>query len=109
MRKSLTGLAILLVLGLIVGGTGFAADPDSMASPEKARVEGQDKIELTGTILSDNTFIDENGEQYQLAESDKSEELKSVVGEKIKVTASVMENDEGAKSLAISKYELVPE
>lgn len=109
MSKALAGLAIFLVLGLIIGGTGFAEDPDSMASPEAARVEGQDSVELTGTILSDNTFIDENGEQYQLADSDKNEELQSIVGEKIKVTASVMENEEGVKSLAISNYELVAE
>lgn len=107
MARTATWLACLMVLGLIMGGTGFAEDPAYLDAPEPAAMESHNEVELTGTILSDNTFVDENGEQYLLSESERSDEFRAIVGEKIKVTASVMEDEAGAKSIAISDYELV--
>jgi hypothetical protein len=114
MARTATWLAFALALGLIFGGTGFAGDPEFLDQPSfvdepAAAMEGHESVELTGTILSDNTFVDEDGEQYLLSESEKNEELQAIVGEKIKVTASVMEDEAGAKSILISNYELVTE
>jgi hypothetical protein len=117
MKKSGIIMLMAMVLGVAICGIGFAAD---FAAPEGAqppaaleRAQGPadilqpDSIELTGTVLSDNTFVDENGENYQLLESETSEDLMSYVGQKIKVTATVMESDEGLKNISISSYELL--
>ena len=128
MKKSGIIILMAVVLGLVTCGIGFAADsaaPDRAQTPaalEKApgpgpaaqeRAQGPadilqpDSIQLTGTVLSDNTFVDENGENYQLLESETSDDLMSYVGQKIKVTATVMESDEGLKNISISSYELL--
>lgn len=117
--KSWKILAIVMAFGLITFGVGFAemaAEPeqaDIAAHSQEADVDAQaampESIELTGTILSDNTFVDENGDNYQLADSERNEELLEYVGQRIKVTATVMESDEGLKNISVTDYELLQE
>ena len=135
--KSFKILAIVMALGLITFGIGFAemaAEPGSadiaahsekadMAAPsekadmaahsEEADIAGQaalpDSIELTGTVLSDNTFVDDNGDNYQLAKSKKNEELLEHVGQRIKVTATVTESEKGMKNISVTDYKLLQE
>ena len=110
MYRALGILVIIVALGLVFGGIGFA---ETAAQPEKAVIEAQsdsqESIELTGTVLSDNTFVDEDGENYQLAASEKNEELLEHVGQKIKLTATVMESDEGDRNISVINYELIQE
>lgn len=117
--KSWKILAIVMALGLVTFGIGFAemaAEPQSAdiaAHSEEADIAAQaalpDSIELTGTVLSDNTFVDDNGDNYQLADSDKNEELLEYVGQRIKVTATVMDSEEGLKNISVTDYELLQE
>lgn len=105
MKKTGKILLMAMALGLVICGIGFAGD--ELAPAGAPEIIQPDSIELTGTVLSDNTFVDENGENYQLLDSDASEDLQAYVGQKIKVTATVMESDEGLKNISISSYELV--
>jgi len=126
--KSWKILAIVMVFGLVSFGVGFAemaeqpeaadiaAQPElsEMAThSEEADIAAQEalpeSIELTGTVLSDNTFVDENGDNYQLADSERNEELLEYVGQRIKVTATVMESEEGLKNISVSDYEILQE
>lgn len=108
MGRLLRILAIILVVGLVVGGTGCkesAAQPDGdgiVTQPEE-----QKSIELIGTVYSDSMFVDEDGETYILADTDKNAELSDLGGETIKVKATVMENDEGEREISIISYEVV--
>lgn len=104
MLRSAKLLAVAMVLGLVIGGTGFAETAETASEMEQ-----QESIELTGTILSDNTFVDEDGENYQMAASEKNEELLEYVGQRIKVTATVMESDEGDRNISVVSYELIQE
>lgn len=117
--KSWKILAIVTALGLITFGVGFAemaAQPESAdiaAHSEEADIAAQaalpDSIELTGTVLSDNTFVDENGDNYQLADSERNEELLEFVGQRIKVKATVMESEEGLRNISVTDYEILQE
>jgi len=108
MYRALGILVIIVALGLVFGGIGFA---ETAAQPEKAVIEAQsdsqESIELTGTVLSDNTFEDEDGNNYQLADTEKNEELQDLVGKQIKVKATVMENDEGVEEISVISYDVI--
>ena len=110
MHRSVKMLAMIVALGFVICGIGFA---ETAAQPEKAKIatqqEAQESIELTGTVLEDNTFVDEDGENYQLADTEKNEELQDLVGKKIKVKATVMENDEGEREISVTSYDVIQE
>lgn len=117
--KSWKILAIVMALGFIIYGIGFAEmaaeqeRTDIAAHSQEADINAQaampESVELTGTILSDNTFVDENGDNYQLADSERNEELLELVGQRIKVTATVKESEEGMKNISVTDYELLQE
>lgn len=117
--KSWKILAMVMVLGLITYGIGFAgmeaqqeqaeAAAQSQAADIAQPAAPAESIELTGMVLSDNTFVDENGDNYQLADSGTSEELLDLVGQRIKVTATVLESDEGLRNLSVTDYEIIKE
>lgn len=108
MCKSVRMLAIIVALGLLIGGIGCK---EGAAQTEDAgfaaQPEFQESIELTGMVLSDNTFEDEEGDSYQLADTEKNELLQDLVGRKIKVEATVMENDEGIQEISVISYDLI--
>jgi hypothetical protein len=114
--KSLKIFAIVLAFGLITFGVAFAgADAPEEAAEMAAQAEpveiveqaASDSIELTGMVLSDNTFVDENGDNYQLVDSETNEELLDYVGHRIKVKATVMESDEGLRNISVTDYEIL--
>lgn len=113
MKRSGKIVLMAMVVGLLICGVGFAENaplPERAQQMERAAdIFQPDSIELTGTILSDNTFVDESGENYQLMDSEASKDLQAHVGQKLKVTATVSESDEGVKNLSISSYELIEE
>ncbi len=120
-------LVLAMIFGLVASGIGFAetaTQPDKTAQAQEAtqpqaqpqeatqpqaQLKTGDSIELTGTVLSDNTFVDENGESYQLSNSEKSKDLQEYVGKKVKVKATVMDSEAGEKNISITSYELIPE
>jgi uncharacterized protein YbcI len=98
-----------------VASTGaFAqkAAPAQAQQPAQQVVQQQmdqaaQQVELTGTLTSANQFIADSGENYQLIPSAKSTELREHLGEKVKLKATVMEDNEGFKSIDVSDYEVL--
>ncbi len=99
MRKMAGILAVMLVLGVAMGSMAWAEDAAPMAE-EKS-------LQLTGTVLSDNTFLDADGQKYQLSDTEQNRALQDLVGETIKIHATVMEEAEGRESISVSSYEIV--
>lgn len=106
-----------MTLWLITSGVGFAGMEMQQEPADIAvQAEGADiaehaalpeSIELTGMVLSDNTFVDENGDNYQMADSVTNEELSDYVGQRIKVTATVLESDDGLRNISVTEYEIL--
>ncbi len=114
MKKMAYVLAVMMVFGLVIATIGVAGEMTDI--PENIPAKAEDaaallnagkNVELTGTILNDNTFVDESGQNYELAASDANSMLQELVGEKIKVQATVMEESEGIRSIVVSSYELI--
>jgi hypothetical protein len=115
--KSLKIFSVVLAFGLIFSGIGLAGVEEPQGSAEiAAQADPSDimeqaalpeSIELTGMVLSDNTFVDENGDNYQLSNSETNEELLDYVGHRIKVKATVMESDEGLRNISVTDYEIL--
>lgn len=110
MKKVAYVLSVVMVLA--VASVGLAGEVTDIAEKTAAKIEDAastdvETIELTGSVLQDNTFVDENGQSYELAASEANKVCKSLVGEKIKVQATVMEQKEGLKSMIVSSYEII--
>lgn len=115
--KSWKIISIVLAFGLISYGIGLAGAEAPQEGAEIAAQADQtdileqaalpESIELTGMVLSDNTFVDENGDNYQLSDSETNEELLDYVGHRIKVKATVMESDEGLRNISVTDYEIL--
>jgi hypothetical protein len=110
MKKLAYVLSVVMVLAM--ASVGLAGELTDVAEKAAMKVEDADSlddktIELTGSVLQDNTFVDENGQSYELAANEANKVCKSLVGEKIKVQATVMEQKEGLKSMIVSSYEII--
>ena len=104
-------LSLVMVLGLasvcLAGEMTQMAEKAPLAAEAVAITDAAKSVELTGTILKDNTFVDENGDSYQLGDSETNKLLQSMIGEKIKVNATVMEKSEDLKSIFVTSYEII--
>ena len=114
MKKVTCVLSLLMVLGLVMASAGLAGELTDIADKAASKAETAatsmdtaETVELAGTILNNNTFVAENGQSYELAASEANKVCRSLVGEKIKVQAMVMEKDEGLKSIIVSSYEII--
>ena len=114
MRKLAWVLSLMMVMGLVMASTGMAGEMADVAEKAAAVAEeaatstdAAETVDLAGTILKSNTFVDESGESYELAESEANKVCQSLVGEKIKIKATVMEKEEGLKSIIVSSYEII--
>lgn len=111
MKKLACVLSLVLVFGM--AAVGVAGELTKMAekSPLKAEAvsitDAANSVEMTGTILKDNTFVDESGQSYQLGDSETNKLLQSMIGEKIKINATVMEKSEDLKSIFVTSYEVI--
>lgn len=83
----------ILVIFLVCGIAGVAAAGDDMR--------------VVGTIGEDNTITDEAGNIYQIAESEKADEIIEYAGEKVEIMGTVEEADDGSKTIMINNYQLV--
>ncbi len=61
---------------------------------------------VTGEVGDSNEIITEDGTVYTIAETEKGDELASMVGEIVKVTGTVQEA-EGAKTITVDSFTVV--
>ena len=66
------------------------------------------KVTITGTINADNQLVDVEGQAFDLANTGKGMEVKAMIGKKIQIKGTVLEN-EGQKTVRISDYKIIKE
>jgi hypothetical protein len=82
----------LCALTVIIGLLGSAVSGESLTT--------------TGSINEDYQFVADDGQIYIVAEPDKIEQSDEIIGKKVKVTASVEENED-MKIITITSYEVI--
>lgn len=65
-------------------------------------------ITITGTVNEDYQIVADNGQIYEVADTEKGVEVVDLVGKKVKVTGTVEESD-GEKVITITSYEVIKE
>ena len=68
----------------------------------------QDRVVIIGTVNADLQVIADNDQVYEIGDTEKGEELRGLVDEKVKVTGTVEEYD-GAKVIRVTSYEVIKE
>ena len=67
---------------------------------------GAEDVTIVGTVNDQNQIVDDGGVVYEVAESDMSGEVLELVGKKVQIKGTVME-EEGLKKITIMSYEVV--
>lgn len=65
-------------------------------------------VTIMGTVNDGYQIVTENEEVYEVAETEKGDEVVRLVGKKVKVTGMV-EESEGVKIIIVTSYEVMEE
>lgn len=79
----------------------------AVAAVAAAAVAGGTKT-LIATVTDDYLLVDDDGEIYIVAETEKGDELLENVGFRVKVTGNVQEGDNGPV-IDVQSFEIIPE
>jgi len=90
-RFLLMGLCAMIIVAFITG----------------VSISGQ-SITIVGTVNEDYQIVADNGQIYEVADTEKGVEVVDLVGKKVKVTGTVEEED-GKKVITITSYEVIGE
>ncbi len=63
------------------------------------------EVSIMGVVNEDGQLVDENDAVFEIAETEKGEELADKVGEKVTVKGTVAEAD-GAKTITVIGFEM---
>ena len=66
----------------------------------------QDKAVITGTVNESYQIEGDDGETYDIGENEKGDELGELIGEKVRVTGMVQEED-GLKTIMVISFEVI--
>ncbi len=108
--------AFMFAVTLALAGTSNAGwfgfgDKDKSKSKSDSTATEQilpagEKLTLSGTISENNRFVDDNGLVYNLANNDKSEEVKALSGQRVEIKGTVMEQA-GKKTVEVNDYKII--
>jgi hypothetical protein len=88
---ALMGLSAVLVI-LWVAGIGLAADV----------------VTIQGQVTEDSQLMDAEGNLFDIAVTEKGNEILSILGEKIEIRGTVVEA-EGMKEITVESYRILEE
>jgi hypothetical protein len=90
MRKMMI-VSLLAVFALVFAtGLGIAAEP----------------VTIQGEVTEDNQLVTEDGEVYDIADTEQGAQVLEMVGEKIEVRGTLSE-DEGDKEITVESFSVV--
>jgi hypothetical protein len=67
-----------------------------------------DSVTILGIVNASYQIVTDNDQVYEIAESEKGDELIELVDKKVKVTGTV-EDDDGTKVITVTSYEVIEE
>ena len=67
-----------------------------------------DSVTIVGIVNDSYQIVTDNDQVYEIAEGEKGDELIEFVDKKVKVTGTV-EEDDGAKLMTVTSYEVIEE
>jgi len=85
-KKIKAYLIILSVIGLVISSQAFATE-----------------VTILGEITVDSQIVTEDGEVYEIAETEKGEEVLEHIGKMVEVTGTV-EEKEGLKTITVQAF-----
>jgi hypothetical protein len=95
MKKNMKNIFIgILIIGLAAFISGIA-------------VAGSE-VSISGIINEDGQLVDNGGMAYDIAENEEGDQLIEMIGQKVAVKGTVMEN-EGAKIITVTEFKLLEE
>jgi hypothetical protein len=89
-------IALTLVVTMTLFGTGYAAWFGS----------DKDEVTLQGSINEFSQLVDVEGETFELADTEESMEVKSMVGSMVEIKGTVIE-EEGRKIVEVHEYKIL--
>ena len=89
-NRSAKLLTMVLALTLVLSVQAFAGE-----------------ITITGKINDMCQIVTDKGDVYEVADNDLASELLENMGQTVKVTGTLVEEDEGVKTIRVSDYEIV--
>ena len=89
--KKTAVISLLAVIALVFAfGVGIAADP----------------VTIQGQINEDSQLVDDQGNIYDIADTDQGMQVMEMVGEKVEVRGTLME-EEGAKEITVESFSVI--
>ena len=88
-RKALISFLTVIAL-LFSAGIGLAADA----------------VTIQGQVNEENQLVDQDGNIYQIAETEEGMQVMDMVGEKVEVRGTVTEQ-EGAKEITVESFSIL--
>ena len=89
--KKMTLISLVTLLALVLtAGIGFAAEP----------------ITVRGHITDDNQLMTEDGEFYDIGDTEEGEQLMEMVGEKVEVRGTLIDNED-TKEIQVESFIVV--
>lgn len=88
-KAALISLMTAIVLVLAVG-VGIAAEP----------------VTIQGQVNEDSQLVDDQGNIYEIADTEEGMQVMEMVGEKVEVRGTVMD-DEGSKEITVESFSVV--
>jgi hypothetical protein len=115
--SALSKIAIFLIGPLLVFGTvnagWFDSDDKKESSTQAPAAYGDkeampqtQKVILSGTINRDSQLIDDQGKAFDLADSEKGREVSSLIGQKVQIRGTVME-EAGQNRIEVHSYKVL--
>jgi hypothetical protein len=84
-------ISLLTVIALVFAfGVGIAADP----------------VTIQGQVNEDSQLVDDQGNIYDIADTEEGMQVKEMVGEKVEVRGTLME-EEGAKEITVESFSVI--
>jgi len=118
-KRIFNQIAIVLAMALTLFGTGYAGWFDSDEKPksetqspgttsgEQAMPQAE-QVTISGTISENSQLVDDQGKAFELADTDEGLEIKALIGKKVEITGTVME-EAGTRVVEVNEYRILEE
>jgi len=98
MKRTISIVVCALFVVVMMSGIAFSA--------EKGAAIQDQELMITGTINNANQIVDNDGQIFDVADTEQGKELLTHIGMKVQVKGTVLES-EGKKQISVSAYEII--